>query len=78
MTSDVSPQNLAARFQAGLACHQRGQLTEARRVYEEVLEAAPTHFDALHLLGVLALQNNNPAEAAALIGKAIAAALASA
>ncbi len=73
MTSDVSPQNLAARFQAGLACHQRGQLTEARRVYEEVLEAAPTHFDALHLLGVLALQNNNPAEAAALIGKAIAA-----
>jgi predicted TPR repeat methyltransferase len=36
--------------------HRSGDLTGAEEVYMQVLEAAPEHADALHLLGVLAHQ----------------------
>ncbi|MFN9727366.1 tetratricopeptide repeat protein, partial [Acidovorax sp.] len=58
-------------FQHGLASHQRGQLAQAKTAYEQVLAKQPQHFDALHLLGVIAAQSNNPALAEELIGKAI-------
>ena len=45
-----------AKFQQGLALHQQGKFAEAERIYEDVLRQAPAHFDALHLLGVIALQ----------------------
>ncbi len=55
----------------GLAHHQRGALAEARKSYQAALESDPAHFDAQHLLGVLALQAGNPAEAAELIAAAL-------
>jgi tetratricopeptide (TPR) repeat protein len=56
----------------GLQQHQRGRLDEAARLYQQVLAARPDHDDALHLIGVVALQQGDPAHAAALIGRAVA------
>jgi tetratricopeptide (TPR) repeat protein len=52
--------------------HQAGQLAEAERIYRQVLAAQPAQKDALHLLGVLALQSGKPAIAVDLISRAIA------
>jgi predicted O-linked N-acetylglucosamine transferase (SPINDLY family) len=58
-------------FQKGLTSHQSGQLEQAKAAYEQVLNKQPKHFNALHLLGVIAAQTKNPALADELIGKAI-------
>jgi predicted O-linked N-acetylglucosamine transferase (SPINDLY family) len=61
-----------ARFQQGLALHHRGQLAQAQEIYQQVLTIHPQHFDALHLLGVIAYQTGNHAQALGLIDRAIA------
>ena len=63
--------NIVKIFQQGLTFHQRGQLSQAKAAYEQVLEKQPKHFDALHLLGVIANQTKNLTLADELIGKAI-------
>ena len=45
-----------ARFNEGVALHQQGKLIDAQRIYGEVLQQQPNHFDALHMLGVIAAQ----------------------
>ena len=52
--------------------HQQGQLTEAGHLYESVLAIDPHNSDALHLLGLIALQTQNFQSAVALMGQAIA------
>lgn len=52
--------------------HRAGRTAEAERLYREVLSLSPGHPDALHLLGVVALQSGRAAEAADLIGQAVA------
>ncbi|SMH45426.1 tetratricopeptide repeat protein [Azospirillum agricola] len=54
-----------------LAHHQAGRLMEAEQGYRAVLTTDPQHADALHLLGVLALQTGQPATAVELIGQAL-------
>jgi tetratricopeptide (TPR) repeat protein len=61
----------AAKLQQANALHQRGDLQGARLIYEEILKVQPKHFDALHLLGVIAAQTQNPQKAVDLIAKAI-------
>lgn len=39
--------------------HRRGLLSEAEAIYHEILQQVPSHFDALHNLGVLALQRQD-------------------
>jgi protein O-GlcNAc transferase len=58
-------------FRQGLALHQNGQLAEAEAAYQRVLEVEPKHFDATHLLGVIAYQRSDPGRAVDLIGRAI-------
>jgi predicted O-linked N-acetylglucosamine transferase (SPINDLY family) len=60
-----------AKLQQALALHQRGQLAQAQALYEQVLQMQPADFDALHLLGVIAIQTNNLERAVELIGRAI-------
>ena len=60
-----------AQFKEGLALHQKGELAKAQELYEQVLKLQPRHFDALHLLGVIAAETKNPERAVELIGKAI-------
>lgn len=52
--------------------HQAGRLTEAERIYQEVLAVDPHHADALHLLGMVAYQTGRHGAAVDLIRKAIA------
>ncbi|CAO3434945.1 O-linked N-acetylglucosamine transferase family protein [Azospirillum doebereinerae] len=54
-----------------LAHHQAGRLGDAAALYRAVLDAAPGHADASHLLGVVHLQAGHPVEAEALIRAAI-------
>ncbi len=57
---------------AGLALQQAGKLGEAEAIYRKVLETAPDHPDALHLLGIARRQSGEPKEAIELISRAIA------
>jgi tetratricopeptide (TPR) repeat protein len=62
---------LQAKFNQGVALHQQGKLAEAAQIYQEILGKQPNHFDALHLLGVIALQTQQTERGIELITKAI-------
>jgi tetratricopeptide (TPR) repeat protein len=51
---------------------QRGEYAAARQIALEVVQTQPQHFDALHMLGVIAGHSQQPTEAIALISKALA------
>jgi tetratricopeptide (TPR) repeat protein len=63
--------SLQDRFMQGVALHQQLQLADAERIYIEVLQHQPNHFDALHLLGVIAIQTKRTVRGTELIAKAI-------
>ena len=58
-------------FRLGYAAHRQGRLAEAEAVYQAVLRRSPDTPDALHLLGLVRLQQGQPQEAAELIGRAV-------
>ena len=58
-------------FQSALAIHQQGNLSEAKKLYAEILKKNPDHFDALHLSGVIAFQSRRFDEAEAFYAKAV-------
>jgi tetratricopeptide (TPR) repeat protein len=58
---------LALAFQ----CHQAGDWPRAERIYLQILEAAPRHADVLHLLGVLAYQQERHTAALDYLRRAI-------
>lgn len=62
---------LQAKFEQALALHQQGRLADAERIYRKVLRRQPNHFDALHMLGVIAKQTRRTERAVELIRKAI-------
>src|SRR5437763_622164 len=76
MPKPQPPKNPAAALQAafaqGLALHQRGQLAAAERIYEDILRQQPSHFDALHLLGLISAQSGRMERGADLMRRAIA------
>jgi predicted O-linked N-acetylglucosamine transferase (SPINDLY family) len=60
------------RLVAATVDHRAGRLDDAEAIYRAVLLEMPAQPDALHLLGVLSHQRGRDAEAADLIGRAIA------
>jgi len=58
-------------IETAISFHRQGRLAEADRAYRAVLLQQPHHFEALHWLGVLRLQQGDAQEAAALISKAV-------
>lgn len=70
--SESTHQTAAQAFSEGLALHQQGALAKAQALYQRALQIQPDHFDALHLLGVIAAQTQNYAEAIELLDRAIA------
>jgi predicted O-linked N-acetylglucosamine transferase (SPINDLY family) len=60
-----------ALVEEGLVHHRGGRLQEARARYEAALARMPRHADALHLLGVIAMQEQRHADALDFIGRAI-------
>ena len=71
----LDPNKLASQAQAKLqkavVLHQQGQFAQAEAIYAEVLRMQPNNHDALHLLGVIAIQRKDLERAANLIEKAI-------
>ena len=63
---------LHLRLQQAFALHKQGKLSAAEKIYSDILKSDPRQFDALHLLGVLALQTGRPQIAVSMIGKAVA------
>jgi predicted O-linked N-acetylglucosamine transferase (SPINDLY family) len=62
----------AAEFRQGLAFHQQGKLVEAERRYNAALKSEPNHFEAQHMLGVIALQTGRFERGVEIIRKAVA------
>jgi predicted O-linked N-acetylglucosamine transferase (SPINDLY family) len=58
--------------ETALEHHRAGRLDQAAAIYQGMLAAEPRHPDALHLLGVIALQTGQPTLASQLIRDAIA------
>lgn len=61
-----------ALFQEAFRLHQAGCLQEASQGYQAILAESPGHFDALQLLGAIALQNGQFADALAWLDEALA------
>jgi protein O-GlcNAc transferase len=58
--------------QQAIAHYQSGRWTDAERLLEEVLRAEPSHFDALHILAIIAYQTGRHERAAGLVRRALA------
>ena len=54
-----------------IALHQAGRLPEATELYEKILAQFPEEFNAMHMIGVIALQQGRFAEAQARISAAL-------
>ena len=67
MSSELDQQLM----QAG-RMHQSGDLASAETLFRKILESEPSHFDALHGLGIVCYQRGNLQEASALIIQASA------
>ncbi len=63
--------NVQQTMQEAVALHQQGRLREAEKLYARVLKAAPEHFDALHLLGLIKAQADKAGEAYRLMSAAV-------
>jgi len=59
-------------LQQAVALQQNNALAEAEELYREILELRPKHFDAIQLLGTLALQSGRLQEGIELLKKAVA------
>jgi tetratricopeptide (TPR) repeat protein len=66
-----APSLVAAEFQQAVSFLQRGQLARARASCRNLLSKQPDHFDALHLMGLIALNAGDAVEAVDLITRAI-------
>ena len=59
-------------LQQGVAAHKEGKLEDAERLYRVILQAQPSHPDANHNLGVLAVSVGKPLDAVPLFKLAFA------
>ena len=64
---------MTSEIEQGVAHQKAGRLAEAEDVYQRILAAEPEHPEALHWLGVLFLQRDDPLTAVELIGRALGA-----
>lgn len=62
---------LQKTLQQAVQLHQAGRLAEAERLYAQLLSQAPQMFEALHLMGLVRLQQNRLDEAVAFMEQAL-------
>jgi predicted O-linked N-acetylglucosamine transferase (SPINDLY family) len=68
----AAPATVEVAFQQAVDFHERGLLAQAEMLYREILRREPTHSEALHLLGLVALSKSDVQSAIQLIGAALA------
>ena len=64
-------QSIEQTLQNGVAAHNAGKLEEAERLYRAILQSQPTHPDASHNLGVIAVSVNQAKAALPLFKTAL-------
>jgi len=74
MAPSVSSQAVAALLQEAVRSHQTGDLLQAERIYDSVLEQEPANADALNLKGLIALDQTRIEDAIGLLTRAVTAA----
>jgi len=62
---------MSTLIDTAIAHHQAGRLADAESIYRRLIEDNPANADALHLLGVVALQRGNASESVDLISQAL-------
>ncbi len=67
----MPPAKLQSLLQTAVAHHRGGRLAEAEQLYARVRAAAPANFDALHLSGLLAVQQGRWTDGAGLLRRAL-------
>jgi predicted O-linked N-acetylglucosamine transferase (SPINDLY family) len=67
----MSPQKINRLLEQAIEHQTAGRFTEAEELYRQILAGAPTNFDAVHLLGTLAYQQNRMQEAIDLLVRAL-------
>ena len=73
MSKPANPQRqIDALLQQAVALQQNAAYAEAEELYREILALRPRHFDAIQLLGALALQSGRLEEGIDLLKKAVA------
>jgi len=68
---DLQSRNLESLAKQAVAFHQQGNLTEAEKLYLQILDADPGLFGPLNYLGLIRLQQGRNAEAAEFLAKAL-------
>jgi predicted O-linked N-acetylglucosamine transferase (SPINDLY family) len=58
-------------FAQAVTCHQNGQLSEALRLYQQVLHLQPAHQNASHYAGLISAQTGNIQQAAEYFAAAV-------
>ena len=72
MTSSTQTLTYSQALQLAFQYHQAGNLSQAEEIYRQLLPMTPQPSELLHLLGVIAAQRQQFAEAVELINQAIA------
>ncbi|MEI6181127.1 MAG: tetratricopeptide repeat protein, partial [Chloroflexales bacterium] len=67
----VGCMGLAQTVAQALSAYQRDEMDEAERLCRLVLDVDPNHFDALHILGIVALQTLRLSDALELLTRAV-------
>lgn len=67
----MTPVQLQSLLQQGIVHHRAGRLAEALSIYTRIRSIAPRNFDALHLSGVVALQQTRTADAIDQLARAL-------
>lgn len=64
--------DLGSKLLDAVALHKQGKLMQAEAAYKDILKVEPRHFDALHYLGLVALQRGQTEQGVDLVGQALA------
>jgi predicted O-linked N-acetylglucosamine transferase (SPINDLY family) len=72
MKTNPAETRFAQQFAEAQTLQQHGQLTPARLIYQQILDAEPGHYDALNAMGVLAGQSKDLQQAVQYFERAIA------
>jgi tetratricopeptide (TPR) repeat protein len=62
-----TPINVPQAVQQALEFQRQGKLSQAEKLYVDVLAVRPDYFEALHMLGLIKLENGDPASALRLM-----------
>jgi tetratricopeptide (TPR) repeat protein len=68
---NATPFNLGQSLNEAMALQRQGRLRDAEKIYTRVLKAAPDHFDALNMLGIVKAQLGRMGDSHRLLSAAV-------